>query len=171
MAQDSCDLGLPRPYLRRVNYHSLFAWSCLFNLTQWRKAWHWPESAALMCFMFCIHHCHWAGEDSASVTGEQEKRGGVCVSVVCRETAGGKHIQIYVCGGEVREHGSFLTFKNSNNVTDFLLFLPLRMHLFLIRALFSSIWSHNCKYTSMVPQLHSYVSLKFVDSAKLHFVT
>lgn len=58
---------------------SAFAWSCLFNLTQWRKAWHWPESAALMCFMFCIHHCQRAPRKTASVTGGQGRGGCVCV--------------------------------------------------------------------------------------------
>ncbi len=58
-----------------------FAWSCLFNLTQWRKAWHWPESAALMCFMFCIHHCHRAGED-CQCHRRTGKRVCLCVCVV-----------------------------------------------------------------------------------------
>lgn len=62
---------------------SAFAWSCLFNLTQWRKAWHWPESAALMCFMFCIHHCHWAGEDCRC---HRRTGGCVCVCGVERNT-------------------------------------------------------------------------------------
>lgn len=59
-------------------------WSCLFNLTQWRKAWHWPESAALMCSMFCIHHCHRAEEDHRH-QGREGK--GLCV-----------YVRVCVCG-------------------------------------------------------------------------
>lgn len=61
---------------------SAFAWSCLFNLTQWRKARHWPESAALMCFMFCIHHCHQAGDDC--LCHRREVCVCACVCVYCR---------------------------------------------------------------------------------------
>lgn len=86
MYWDSHDLLLQQqgPYLWRVNHHTRFAWSCLFNLTRWRKAWHWPESAALMCFMFCIHHCHRAGED-CRCHGRTGERGCVCVCAQWRE--------------------------------------------------------------------------------------
>lgn len=57
----------PAPVVRALSLEGqlpfALAWSCLFKLTQWRKAWHWPDPAALMRFMFCIHHCHRAQED------------------------------------------------------------------------------------------------------------
>lgn len=106
-----------------VQLPSVFAWSCLFNLTQWRKAWHWPESAALMCFMFCIHHCHWAGEDY-----QCHRRTGGCVCV---------------CGAERRQERNTCVWRWGKNMIHFLssittmiitilffLSLPLRIYLF-----------------------------------------